>query len=129
MEGLIEKAMEFDQVDFNDLKIWEEYLLAIEPDGSEFGGSFAIVTCVEIEKEGDDVYYIFVDGDFMRDGVVFYTGGFEIFPDERIKLYNWPPPIDGTGGQNTVNPSGGGTGNTRRMRKRKTRKSRKRGYK
>jgi hypothetical protein len=128
MEELIEKAMEFDEVDFNDLKEYEEYLLAIESDNS-----FIIARCLRLYKVGDEfldeVYLTYFVGDEIRNGVISRSGGFEIFPDERIKLYNWPPPIDGTGGQNTVNPAGGGTGNSRRTRKRKTRKSRKRRYK
>ena len=124
MEGLIEKAMEFDQVDFNDLEVLKEYLLAIEQDNT-----FAVVTCYQVEKAGDDVYYTFFSGDVYCDDLIIYSGGLHISPDQGIKIYNWPPAIDGTGGQNTVNPAGGGTGNTRRTRKRKTRKSRKRGYK
>ena len=131
MERLIEKAMEFDQVDFNDLEEGKQYLLYNEPDGGEFGDSVAILTCVRLYKAEDEVYYTYFTGDFMRDSAVFISGGFHITPDERIKIYNWPPAIDGTGAQNTVNPAGGGTGGTGAQRKksrklkRKNRKSRK----
>jgi hypothetical protein len=124
MEWLIEKAMEFDQVDFNDLEVFKEYLLFIEQDNT-----FAVVTCYQVEKAGDYVYYTFFNGDVYRDNLIIYSGGLHITPDEGIRIYNWPPAIDGTGGQNTVNPAGGGTGNTRRRIKRKARKSRKRSYK
>jgi len=125
MDALIQKSMEFDSVDFNDLEEGKEYLLAIESDNS-----FIIARCVRLYKVGDkfrdEVWHTFFSGDQIRDGVITYSGGFTINPDERIKIYNWPPPIDGTGGQNTVNPSGGGTGNLSRKRiRRKNRKSRK----
>jgi hypothetical protein len=125
MDVLIQKSMEFDTIDFNDLEEEKEYLLAIESDNS-----FIIARCVRLYKVGDEfrdeVWHTFFFGDQIRDGVITYSGGFTINPDERIKIYNWPPPIDGTGGQNTVNSSGGGTGNLSRKRtRRKNRKSRK----
>ena len=121
MDALIRKSMEFDSVDFNVLEEDKEYLLAIESDNS-----FIIARCLRLDKVGDEVYHTFFSGDQIRDGVIIHSGGFTINPDERIKIYNWPPPIDGTGGQNSLNPAGGGTGNSSRKRtRRKNRKSRK----
>ena len=119
MDALIQKSMEFDTIDFNDLEEGKEYLLAIESDNS-----FIIARCLRLYKVGYEVYHTFFSGDQIRDGVIIYSGGFTINPDERIKIYNWPPPIDGTGGKNNVNPAGGGTGNSSRKRiRRKNRKS------
>jgi len=124
MDALIQKSMEFDSVDFNDLEEGKEYLLAIESDNS-----FIIARCLRLDKVGDDVYHTFFFGDQIRDGVIIHSGGFTINPDERIKIYNWPPPIDGTGGQNSLNPAGGGTGNSSRKRTRRKTRSKKRGNK
>ena len=124
MDALIRKSMEFDSVDFNDLEEGKEYLLAIESDNS-----FIIAQCLRLDKSGDDVCHTYFGGDKMRDGVIIHSGGFTINPDERIKIYNWPPPIDGTGGQNSVNPAGGGTGNSSRKRTRRKTRSKKRGHK
>jgi hypothetical protein len=124
MDALIQKSMEFDSVDFNDLEESKEYLLAIESDNS-----FIIAQCLRLDKVENDVYHTFFFGDQIRDGVIIHSGGFTINPDERIKIYNWPPPIDGTGGQNSVNPAGGGTGNSSRKRTRRKTRSKKRGHK
>lgn len=124
MDALIQKSMEFDSVDFNDLEEGKEYLLAIESDNS-----FIIARCLRLDKVGDDVYHTFFFGYQIRDGVIIHSGGFTINPDERIKIYNWPPPIDGTGGQNSVNTAGGGTGNSSRKRIRRKTRSKKRGHK
>jgi hypothetical protein len=124
MDALIQKSMEFDSVDFNDLEESKEYLLAIESDNS-----FIIARCLRLYKVGDEVWHTFFNGDVISDGVITYSGGIAISPDERIKIYNWPPPIDGTGGQNSVNPAGGGTGNSSRKRTRRKTRSKKRGHK
>lgn len=124
MDALIRKSMEFDSVDFNDLEEGKEYLLVIESDNS-----FIIARCARLYKVEDEVWHTFFFGDQIRDGVITYSGGFTINPDERIKIYNWPPPIDGTGGQNSVNPAGGGTGNSSRKRTRRKTRSKKRGHK
>ena len=120
MNFLIQKSMELDPIDFNDLEVFKEYLLVIEQDNS-----FIIGQCLQLNKVGDDVYHTFFSGDIYRDDVIIYSGGLRITSDEGIKIYNWPPQIDGTGGQNTVNPAGGGTGNSSRKRKNCRTKSRK----
>ena len=112
MDALIRKSMEFDSVDFNDLEEGKEYLVAIESDNS-----FIIAQCLRLDKVEDDVYHTFFFGDQIRDGVIIHSGGFTINPDERIKIYNWPPAIDGTGGTGAPRKS--------RKNKRKNRKSRK----
>jgi hypothetical protein len=133
MNALITKAMEFDQVDFNDLEEGKEYLLAIGDGGGDLDNSFGIVECLRVDKAGDEVYHIFFNGDFYDiDEEVIYSGGVAIIPDERMQIYNWPPAIDGTGAQNTLYHGNGGTGGTsRKRRSRKSRKtqSRKRCYK
>jgi hypothetical protein len=133
MDALITKAMEFDQVDFNDLEEGKEYLLAIGDGGGDLDNSFGIVQCLRVFKAGDEVYHTTFNGDFYDiDEEVIYSGGVSINPDERIKIYNWPPAIDGTGAQNTLYHGNGGTGGTsRKRRSRKSRKtqSRKRCYK